>query len=155
MFLSEYTTSGTFDLLNILKDLRSVQRHTRRSLPVLVDMNIHYRVLKFMHGESTGKYDFRQWLCSLPVLYGVWHPYKYCVLQVYRVFYPIFALLEHGNVADGDHFHCVRKVLHIEKVVCSLLLVRHSLVPAIEAELRQLALGAVGRSSIDVALQIR
>lgn len=133
--MSEYSTSGQLDLLCLLKEMHNVQKHTRMSLPLLVDINIHYRVMKFLYGESCQAYDFRLWLCNIPVLYGVWHPYKYCVLQVYRFFYPIFAVLEHGDIEAGKHMHCVRKLLHIEKLVCVLLLLRHSLVEAINAEL--------------------
>ena len=151
MFLSEFTTSGQFDLLNILKDLRDLQRHTRRPLPLMADMNIHYRLMKFMYCTSMDNFDLRQWLCNVPLLFGVWHPYKYCVLQVYRVFFPIFALLEHSNIGEGMRLHCAKKVLHVEKVVCALLLVRHTLVPAIQAELS--AMDHNGRRPQSLAVQ--
>ena len=114
---------------------------------MLVDMNIHYRVLKFMHGESTVGYDFRQWLCSLPLLYGVWHPYKYAVLQVYKAFFPIFVHLEFGDLTLGQEVRCFRKVLHVEKLICGLLLVQHLVVPVVEYELRALNDGASSSSS--------
>ena len=97
-------------------------------MPMLVDMNIHYRLLKLMHGSSTAQYDFGMWMFSLPVLYGVWHPYKYCVQAVYRVFFPIFVLLETTDVQVGKSVSGVRRILHIEKMVLALLLLRHKVV---------------------------
>ena len=154
MLLSEFTTSGQLDLLQLLDEIRTVQQHTRKCMPILVDMNIHYRILKFMHGESAAQYDVRQWLGSLPLVYGVWHPYKYCVLQVYRQFFPIFAQLEaSGGLAEGVHLHCLRKVLHVEKLVCCLLLVRNSVVRAVERELKKLREGAMSSAALATGVQ--
>ena len=91
-------------------------------------MNIHYRLLKLMHGSSMANYDFSLWMCDLPVIYGVWHPFKYCVLAVYRCFFPIFALLETTSADIGRAISGVRRVLHIEKMVLALLLLRHKIV---------------------------
>ena len=96
-------------------------------MPLLVDENIHYRLLKLMHGTASATYDVRLWMCSLPVLYGVWHPYKYCVLAVYRAFFPIFALLETTSPEVGRIVNGRRKVLHIEKLVAALILLRHKI----------------------------
>ena len=105
-FLSEYTTSGQLDLLQLLSEVRVVQRHTRKNLPLLVDENIYYRVFKLMHGISTAGFDVAQWLCSVPLIYGVWHPYKYCLLAVYRAFFPIFVLLETTCSDPGKLVSC-------------------------------------------------
>lgn len=126
-FLSEYTTSGQVDLLELVQELRQLQASTGFCAPLLVDENIHYRLLKLMHGTATAGYDFRQWMCSLPVLYGVWHPYKFCLCAVYRVFFPIFALLETTSPEEGKSVNGKRKVLHIEKMVATLLLLRHKI----------------------------
>ena len=97
-------------------------------MPVLVDMNIHYRLLKMMHCTSTAMHDFGLWMCSLPLVYGVWHPYKYCVVAVYRCFFPIFAILETTCVETGRTISGLRRVLHMEKMVLGLLLLRHKIV---------------------------
>ena len=136
MFLSENTTSGQLDLVRLVQELRGIQRHTRRSTPLLVDENIHYRLLKLMHGCSTTMYDFRMWMASFPVLYGVWHPYKYCLSAIYRVFFPIFAILETTSPEVGNQLNGRRKVLHIEKLVLVLLLLRHKIADRIAASLQ-------------------
>ena len=125
LYLSENTTSGQLDLLHLVEEIRAVQRHTGNQLPMLVDENIFYRLLKFMHGTSTREFDCRLWMSSLPLLYGVWHPYKYCLLSVYRAFFPLFALLETTDIAEDRVINGKRRILHIEKSVASLLLLRH------------------------------
>ena len=102
-------------------------RMTRKTLPMLVDENIHYRLSKLLYGSSSAQFAFGQWLSELPLLYGVWHPYKYCVLSVYRCFFPIFALLETTTPEEGRTISGVRRVLHIEKLVLTLLLLRHKI----------------------------
>ena len=94
-------------------------------MPMVVDENIHYRLMKLIH--SSHSFDVGLWLCHLPLLYGVWHPYKFAVLTVYRVFFPIFALLETTMVEVGKEINGMRKVLHVEKIVAALLLIRHSI----------------------------
>ena len=110
-----------------MKEIHQLQRRTGLSVPLLVDENIHYRLLKLMYGTSTSAFDFKQWMCSLPLLYGVWHPYKYCLSAVYRMFFPIFALLETTTPEVGKSLCGKRKVLHIEKMCAVLLLLRHKI----------------------------
>ena len=69
--LTEQTVSSQTDLLRIIIDLESLQRHTRRALPLLVDMNIHYRLMKLIHGNSTAAFDMGMKMQMVPVLYGV------------------------------------------------------------------------------------
>ena len=71
--LTEETVSNQLDLLAILKGLQDVQRQTQRAVPLLVDMDIHYRILKLVYGTATAGYDFAGFLSFTPVLYGVWH----------------------------------------------------------------------------------
>ena len=92
---------------------------------MVVDENIQYRVLKLIYGQATTRFDVGLWLGDLPVLYGCWHPYKYCLLAVYRMFFPIFALIEVTLAEEGKEIRGHRKVLHIEKMVAGLLLIRH------------------------------
>ena len=69
--LTEQTVSSQSDLLDILKDLEPLRVHSRSVLPILVDMDIHYRIMKVMYGQSTSKWDFRGFLAQTPVLYGI------------------------------------------------------------------------------------
>ena len=69
--LTEETVSSQRDLVGILADLDSLRIHTRHVLPLLVDMDIHYRVMKVMYGQSTMRWNYAEHLSMTPVLYGV------------------------------------------------------------------------------------
>jgi hypothetical protein len=69
--LTEYTVSSQADLLQILHDLHELQSHTQRVLPLLVDMDIHYRLMKLVYGQSLVNFDYGHTLSMIPVLYGV------------------------------------------------------------------------------------
>lgn len=69
--LTEYSVSNQTDLMSILHDLQELQGHTKRTLPLLVDMDIHYRVMKLMYGQSTCTFDMALKLNQVPILFGV------------------------------------------------------------------------------------
>ena len=48
-FLADLTVSVTPDLVAMVHSLQEVQEHTQHRLPMLVDKNIHYRVLKLVY----------------------------------------------------------------------------------------------------------
>ena len=69
--LTEETVSSQSDLLRIVLDLEVMQKHTKRALPVLVDMDIHYRLMKLIYGLSTSMFNMGSKLALFPILYGV------------------------------------------------------------------------------------
>lgn len=69
--LTELSVGNQADLLSILHDLHELQRHTRRPVPLLVDMDIHYRVMKLLYGVSTSGFNMSLKMNLVPVLYGV------------------------------------------------------------------------------------
>ena len=71
--LTEESVSSQLDLLNILQGLKAVQDQTRRVVPLLVDMDIHYRILKLIYGSANKEFNFRMKMLLTPVLYGVCH----------------------------------------------------------------------------------
>lgn len=71
--LTEETVSSQKDLLIILSSLESLQVRTRRVVPLLVDMDIHYRILKLIYGNASMEFDFGKSMSSFPVLFGVYH----------------------------------------------------------------------------------
>ena len=56
-FLTDLTVSASPDLVSIIHGLQEVQQHTQRRLPLLVDENIHYRVLKLVYSISYARYN--------------------------------------------------------------------------------------------------
>lgn len=70
--LTEETVGCQLDLLQILKCVETLHAQTFRDVPLLVDMNIHYRVLKMVYGCAMEKFNCAMFLQHTPVLYGVY-----------------------------------------------------------------------------------
>ena len=69
--LTEQTVSCQQDLLAIVAELEPLRVRTGRCLPLLVDMDIHYRLMKLMYGQSTVKWDYTGHLTLTSLPYGV------------------------------------------------------------------------------------
>ena len=74
--LSENLVGTNHGLLELMQEVNRLQQHTGRVLPLLVDENIHYRLLKWMSGKAYARLRVREHMMNKPCLYGVWHPYK-------------------------------------------------------------------------------
>ena len=66
----------------IVKTLCEIQAHTRRHLPVCCDMKVHLQLLTFLYSVTYEKYHIHQPMFSLH--YGIWHPYKYSAILIWR-----------------------------------------------------------------------
>lgn len=83
-------------LLHTIEELRMVARHTRCVTPVLVDENIHYRMMKWVYCATYNDVEVRRGLQPLVFLYGVWHPYKFLCLHLHRIFFDTFVYINHA-----------------------------------------------------------
>jgi hypothetical protein len=70
-FLTEESVSSQKDLVSIILSLDAIQKHTKRALPLLVDMDIHYRLMKLIYGTSTAEFDVGKKMALVPCMYGV------------------------------------------------------------------------------------
>ena len=123
--LTEQNVSATLDLLELLDTARDVQIRSGRQTPLLVDENIHYRVLRMMLSAPFAAFDMHRYLADVPLLYGIWHAYKHTVTVVYRVYLPVLVHLEtldSGAAQNTARSH--RRVLYMEKLFAALLLGR-------------------------------
>ena len=59
---------------------------TKRVLPVLVDENIHYRILKLVYGAKSQRWNMPANRRHVPMIYSVWHAYTFVVTLTFRVF---------------------------------------------------------------------
>ena len=101
--LNDDRVSSQSELCATLRTCRWVLEHShvRRPMPLLADENICYRVWKMAFSKSTQAWDVAGFLRDLPVLYGVWHPYKYVLEVVHRRFLSLFVYLQHGPLVAG------------------------------------------------------
>eukprot|EP00667_Euglena_gracilis_P020534 EG_transcript_22263 len=132
--LTEQTVSSNRDLLQLLETVLQLQARSGRQLPLLVDENIHYRILRLLYSAPALRFRMGEHLANVPLLYGIWHAYKHTVTVVYRAFFPVLAHLEVPVGAGGSRqlttsLRSHRKVLYMEKLFASLLLTRADVLP--------------------------
>ena len=119
-FLSELRSGTHKELLQPVVDLSCVEHRTRHCVPLLVDMKIHFALLKLCYGAAYGPWN-------VPLVYGVWHSYKYCVELIYRAFLPFIKFLEQGNSLQvGSILPRKVKVILMEKTLLGLMLATSS-----------------------------
>ena len=95
LLLSPLLTSTHCDLARILKFVVSLQQKSNRVLPMLIDMKIFYSVAKMLYSSAYDVYKLHNVLRYCPMMYGVWHAYKYCCEAVYRKFFSLHVLFCH------------------------------------------------------------
>ena len=120
--LSKEKVNGGVGLLNLLQFAKDRAQQTNRVLPLLVDKNIQYRILKLLYGANNQRWNMRAYLRYVPVVYGVWHAYKYVVTHTFRVFWPILTYLRKGVLRPGSTILSYPKLIVIEKTIIALML---------------------------------
>ena len=120
--LSKEKVTGGVGLLNLLHFAKDVAQQTNRVLPLLVDENIHYKILKLLYGAKNQRWNMRAYLRYVPVVYGVWHAYKFVVTHTFRVFWPILTYLRKGLLRPGSTILSYPKLIVMEKTIAALML---------------------------------
>ena len=63
---------------------------------VLMNINLWWRVVKLVYLENNAKeMPIRTAMSGFVPLFGIWHAYKHCVMDAYRVFPPFLVPLEY------------------------------------------------------------
>ena len=84
--LTEYSVGAQRELLLILVELEELQKQTRKALPLLVDMDIHYKTMKLMYGASLAEYNVAARFSLTPVLFGIYRwPNAHTLQKVSRL----------------------------------------------------------------------
>ena len=102
-------------------------------MALLVDCNIHYRVLKFLYSRATIDWNFPDWLRGISLIYGVWHPYKKVCNNIWRKFFPLFSYITAPVFGAGARIYDHPKLIVMEKTIAAFLFVALD----VRAQLRQ------------------
>ena len=84
--------------------------------PILVDINIYYRMLKAIYSENAIVLNMHGAMYYQPLLMGCWHCYVHCVKRVYRRFHTYWATLEYRDLLHGDDRTLGVKVYSFPKI---------------------------------------
>ena len=63
--------------------------------PDLFDVDPYYGMLKLEYNVTYVSMATHSFFAHTPLRFAVWHSYKYCVLECYRQFLPLWAALEY------------------------------------------------------------
>ena len=119
--LSHLKCGSHVELLEFVRGLECLQVKTRRTVPILIDMKIFYALLKMSVGASYAPWHVDQFLLGHPLLYGVWHPYKYSVEITYKASAPIIKFLEQAwDLKAGAVVPMKVKLRHMDKTIVGL-----------------------------------
>ena len=123
-FLLSHPKCGSHvELLAFVRLLECLQVKMRRTVPFVIDMKIFYALLKMSFGKSYAPWHVDPFLLGHPLLYGVWHPYKYSVEITYKAFAPIIQFNEQvWDLKAGAVVPMKVKLRHMEKTIVGLLL---------------------------------
>ena len=111
------------ELLEFVRRLECLQLKTRRIVPFWIDMKIFYASLKMSYGASYAPWHVDHFFLGHPLMYGVWHPYKYSVEITYKAFIPIVKFLDQGwDLKVRAVVPLKVKLRHMEKTIAGLLL---------------------------------
>ena len=97
--------------------------------PVVVDVNIFYRILKLLYSETFARLNLRGAMYTVPFCFGVWHSYVHCVRRTHHVFHTVWSILEYGqSLCDARTMDTVRvysfpKVYTLEYMITTVFLV--------------------------------
>ena len=115
--LSKEKVTGGVRLLNLLHFAKDVAQQTNRVVPLLVEENIHYRILKMLYGAKNQRWNMCAYLRYVSVVYGVWHAYKFFVTHTFRVFWPILTYLQKGLLRPGSTILSYPKRIVMKKLL--------------------------------------
>ena len=79
--------------------------------------------MKMIYSVSCHEYNLGHKLCRTPpppLVYGIWHPYKYTVTATYRLFPPLMVACSHGIQAADVPVYAFPKVIFKERMFACL-----------------------------------
>jgi hypothetical protein len=137
--LSEHKVGVNWELIEMLRICADFQGEVGRDVPLLVDEKIFYQISRFMYAPAFKNWDMVTHMRHLPLVYGIWHPYKACLGAVYKAFFGVLAHLEPALLPEaGKPLFCTRKVQYLEKLFAGVILAAPSLKDKLKDKIRRL-----------------
>ena len=90
---------------------------------MLIDMKIFYSVAKRLYSSTYDVYKLHNVLRYCPMVYGIWHAYKYCCEAVYRKFFSLCTFLSSSPQSLDTDVESHPKLIWKERLFMSPLLV--------------------------------
>lgn len=127
------TSEGLVDVLVYVKS--EADRLGLLMSPILCDVNIFWRIARFLFSASYVHLDLHSALHSCPVVFGIWHCYVHCVKRVWAVFRPWWEAAENpvllGSSPEDAKCYDFPALISLEHTVLALAVHGPSLKQAI------------------------
>jgi len=125
-----YNISSTVGLVDAVAKLVDFKASRQDAVPLLADVNIHYRITKAVYSLTNSHLNIAGSLRDMPVLFGVWHAYAHLLRRTREVFmsvwsaleYPVF--LERWELASTVKVYNFPKLITLEHMVVGLYLTK-------------------------------
>ena len=96
--LINHNVTSNAGLVAVLQHIAEYRRPIgQATLPVLMDINIFWRVMKLTYHRSTPGVALRPALSRICPLFGLWHAYKQCINLTCKKFAPFFVPVEYDT----------------------------------------------------------
>jgi len=129
--LQPHPVGSTPGLVAALQHLRFQVSPQTTVLPMLVDINVFYRVAKACYALSHAHLLLPVALHFHPMLFACWHCYAHCVQRVHTLFLAVWAPLQYADLLSGTAsalqtlVYGFPKLITLEHMVLGLYLLRN------------------------------
>ena len=117
---------STEGLLRVLLRVVDAQRQLKKLVPILVDINVYYRVMKLLYNPKLLQVNVRGALTEHPLLFGLWHAYAHCLKRTFWQFRSCWAALEYAGFVrfpTTTKVYLKPKVDALEQMVVAMYLI--------------------------------
>lgn len=100
-------------------------RRLSGTIPLLCDVAIWYSYIKSLYCFGLSDLPMRSFFHSVAPLFGIWHPYKYCVDKLYHAFLPYFVATEYEGFLHnpaGTNLYAFPNLIVKERLILSMYL---------------------------------
>ena len=133
------STSG---MVVSLSRLLAAQRVVGKLMPIIVDVNVYYRLLKLLYHKSLMKVNLRGAMSQHPLLFGLWHAYAHCVKRTFAVFKLCWSALEYTGFVQFPEATTIYLKPHLdvlEQMIVAMYLVHYRRQTQLESLVAQCA----------------
>ena len=133
---------GLLEVCSNLEEWRTRTSNRPTDLcPVLCDVDLYFRLHILHYTVTYASVSSAPFFAKTPLLFGMWHAYKYCMTECYRQFLPLWAALEYKQFLNDPTKVELLTNLNLsmmESMVLSMFLCTNRVVPLIRSTIAEL-----------------
>ena len=131
---------STLGMLSSLGYAMDLQMKTGKVMPIVVDVNVYYRIVKMLYHKDLISVNIRGAFREHPLVFGLWHAYAHCVKRTFVIFKTIWAALEYPGFIkypETTNVYLKPRVDALEQMVVAMYLIHSERTDQIRSTVRQ------------------